>query len=73
MTIAIEAKSSSKITNHHLKGLRELAKDYPNIKKRILVCTEPRRRKTEDGIEILPVKEFCNELWDGRLVNEDII
>jgi len=26
------------------------------------------RRRTEDGIEILPWSEFCAELWDGAVL-----
>jgi hypothetical protein len=67
MEVAIEAKSSRKITSEHMKGLRNLVKDYPNVKKRIVVCTEPKAWRTEDGIDILPVGSFCRKLWDGAL------
>lgn len=64
---AIEVKSSSKIHQNHLNGLREASKDYP-IKKRILVCLEKKPRLTEDGILILPVDLFCKQLWAGQLL-----
>jgi len=69
LQLAIEAKSSSRITRDHLKGLRELVMDHPRIKRRIVVCREPRARKTDDGIEILPASTFVLRLWNGDLVD----
>jgi predicted AAA+ superfamily ATPase len=60
---AIECKSSERVHDHHLKGLRELKKDHPNCGRRILVSREPVSRKTNDGIEILSVNDFLLELW----------
>lgn len=68
MQVAIEAKSSERITRDHLSGLRALAEDHPRIGRRIVVCREPRARRTEDGIEILPTKTFVRKLWDGELI-----
>ena len=42
MKIAIEAKATAKVTDHHLKGLRELAKDHSGLRQRAVVCLEPR-------------------------------
>jgi len=67
MAVAIEAKSSAKINSDHLRGLREIIKDHPKLKRRIVVSLEERPRKTEDGIEILPHSVFTKELWSGRL------
>ena len=67
MEIAIEAKATVKVTRDHLKGLRALIKDHPSVARRLIVCLEPRRRRTEDGIEILPVDAFREELWSGAL------
>lgn len=68
MEIGIEAKAVSVIGNKHLKGLREIKKEHPHIKRRMVVCTEKHKRLTEDGIEIVPVRDFLKELWgDGSL------
>ncbi len=67
MQIAIEAKSADKITSNHLKGLRHLKTDHPTAGRRIVVCLAPRARKTDDGIEILPVQAFVDGLWAGKL------
>ncbi len=63
MEIAIEAKATPKITSDHLRNLREVVKDHPNLKRRIVVSLEERPRKTEDGIEILPYSVFTENLW----------
>ncbi len=60
--LAIEAKATTKISQQHLKGLRELKKEHPNIKNRIIVCLETKERLTEDGILILPYKKFILKL-----------
>ena len=65
MEIALEAKSCSKVTSDHLRGLREIIKDHPKLKRRILVSLEDRARITEDGIEILPYSMFVERLWSG--------
>jgi predicted AAA+ superfamily ATPase len=68
MEIAIEAKSSDRITSDHLKNLRELKKDFPGIKSRMIVSLEKHIRTTEDGITILPFQEFISRLWNGKIV-----
>jgi predicted AAA+ superfamily ATPase len=67
MQLAIEAKSSERITRDHLKGLRSLVEDHPRVRRRVVVCREPRARKTDDGIEILPAATFVKRLWDREL------
>lgn len=67
MAAAIEAKSSAKITRDHLKGLRSLVIDHPHVVRRIVVCREPKPRKTDDGIEILPASTFVRRLWNGDI------
>ena len=75
---AIEAKASSNILSHDLKGLRELKKELPGLKKRFVVCLEKtpravsdpsasRRRAGEDFIEILPYSLFVEKLWRDDL------
>ncbi|HEY9783903.1 MAG TPA: DUF4143 domain-containing protein [Candidatus Obscuribacterales bacterium] len=68
MEFAIEAKASTRLTTKQLRGLQELARDHPEIKRRIVVCLESRPRKTEDGIEILPYATFAKLLWGNELI-----
>ena len=67
MELAIEAKSGSRITSDHLRGLRQLGSDHPGVR-RAVVCQESRARRTEDGIEILPCGVFVERLWSGELL-----
>ena len=64
MQVAIEAKAAGKITSDHLKGLRAVTQDHRRVKKRVVVCLEPKPRRTEDGILILPATEFPQRLED---------
>ena len=65
MRVAVEAKASAKIGADRLRGLRELAIDQPKIGRRVVVSLEAKRRRTEDGIDILPAAAFVSELWQG--------
>jgi uncharacterized protein len=64
--IAIEAKATAKVTADHLRGLRNLPQDHPEVRHRIVVCLESKSRRTEDGIRILPAREFCQRLNAGE-------
>ena len=61
--IAIEVKSSTNITDKHLKGLRALREE--NIFKRYVVVCQEEHPRLVDGIEILPWKFFFGQLWRG--------
>jgi predicted AAA+ superfamily ATPase len=68
MAYAVEAKASRYVTADHLRGLRELAREHPRIKKRFVVSLDPQPRVTEDGIEVLPHAVFAQRLWQGDLL-----
>lgn len=65
--VAIEVKATKRVSSADLKPLRTLA-DEMKPQRRLLVCQEPYPRKTEDGIEVIPVKDFCEQLWAGELL-----
>lgn len=65
--IGIEAKATARVTSDHTKGLRALKDDHPKVSRRIVVCLEPRRRITEEGIEVVPAASFLEELATGRI------
>ena len=67
MAVAMEAKATHRVTSDHLKGLRQLRADHPEVGPRYVVSLEPRARRTEDGIEVLPAAEFVGRLWDGAI------
>jgi predicted AAA+ superfamily ATPase len=68
LELAVEAKATPQVHADHLKGLRALLQDKPRTRRRIVVSLDPRTRRTEDGIDILPAEEFCRLLWAGELV-----
>ncbi len=64
--LALEFKASQEVRGSDLKGLRALLEEM-KVRRSIIVSREERARKTEDGIEILPWREFCRLLWAGEL------
>jgi predicted AAA+ superfamily ATPase len=70
LELAVEVKSSERIGDDHLTGLRAIKADHRNVGRRVLVCRESRRRVTADGIEILPVRDFLERLWQGELAQQ---
>jgi len=67
MRIAIEAKATAAVTARHLRGLRTLAQEHPDLSARVVVCLERRPRRTHDGIDIIPADEFARRLWQEGL------
>jgi len=65
--IAIEAKSTEMANRDHLKGLRRFKEEH-KVRRSILVSLDPKPRKTEDEIEILPWKVFLENLWGGDII-----
>jgi len=65
--VAIEVKATKRVTSSDLKPLRALGEEVP-LQHRFLVCQEPHPRQTDDGIEIVPIKEFCERLWAGEIL-----
>lgn len=64
---AVEAKATHKVTSDDLKGLRQLRADHPRLGPSWIVSLEPKPRRTEDGITILPANEFIRSLWAGEI------
>lgn len=67
LAVAIEIKGASRVSAEHLKGLRALGEDQ-KVGRRVLACMEPRPRRTEDGIEILPIRDLLARLWSDALL-----
>lgn len=66
--VGIEVKGKEKVVEHDLKGLRELKKEFPEVKHRFVVSLEKTMRKTKDGIFILPYQTFINHLWSHKII-----
>ena len=65
--VAIETKTTRRHTEHDLKGLKAL-KEENLFKRYILVCNADYAQTREDGIEIVPWRQFLDELWDGKII-----
>jgi predicted AAA+ superfamily ATPase len=64
--IAIEVKSGTNVSSQDLLGLKAIA-ELKSVKRLIVVYTGSVKRKTEDGIEILPFKNFIDELKNRNI------
>lgn len=65
--LAVEVKTTSRVDDRDLRSLRALAA-VVSTERRLVVSTEAMSRRTDDGIEILPVAEFFRRLWAGELI-----
>ena len=60
--VAIEVKGSARVHEGDLHALRALAEDG-SLRHRIIVSLETEPRTTDEGIEVLPWREFLDRLW----------
>lgn len=65
--VAIEVKAKPRVSVRDYKGLLALAEEIP-LRRKLVVCREPRRRRDDHGVEIVPAPEFLRELWEDRIV-----
>lgn len=65
--VAIEVKSSRRITPRDEKGLRALAEDIP-LERKIIICRESASRVSDSGVEIYPPEEFLEQLWARKIL-----
>ena len=66
--IAIEVKSAKSVTDKQLSNLREL-KEEGIFSSYIVVSREESPHMLNDGILILPWKEFLERLWNGEVIH----
>jgi predicted AAA+ superfamily ATPase len=67
MDLAMECKSAREIRMDDMRGLRALIEEN-SPKRAVIISRVERPRTTDDGIEILPWRDFCKSLWDGRMI-----
>lgn len=67
--VAIEVKATDKPAHEHAKGLRAWREEHPKSRC-LLVCRSPRGRRTDEGVEIVPWREFLRQLWRGEIRGE---
>jgi predicted AAA+ superfamily ATPase len=65
--VAVEIKATRRAISDDMRGLVALSEEIPHLR-RILVCNEPNQRTLDNGIEIVPVAEFLEQLWKKQIV-----
>lgn len=61
-------KATTRVSPRDLKGLKALMEEGL-MEKYILVCREDYPQLLDNGILILPYKDFLSDLWNGNIVN----
>ena len=64
--LAIEVKSTTRVSDKHLRGLRAFREEEPRCEL-LLVCLDETDRTTEDGVRLLHWRRFAELLWSGAL------
>ena len=67
LDLAIECKSTREVRGTDLRGMRALKEEFEPAQC-LVVSRADAPRRTEDGIEILPWRDFCTRLWENRLI-----
>ena len=65
--VAIEVKSSTEVQSRHLKGLKAFSEEHPAART-IIVSLDTAYRKMGQ-VEVWPVTQFLNALWNGDILN----
>lgn len=65
--VAIEVKGKDRVRSHDARHLLQFRKDYPAVRELLLVCCESETRVTDEGVVILPWREFLKRLWSGSI------
>jgi len=64
--VAIEVKGTDRVDGRQLRSLAAFHAEF-GPRRAIVVCNEPRPRRV-GPLELLPVRMFLRELWDGAVV-----
>jgi uncharacterized protein len=65
--VAVEVKAKARVHPRDYRGMSALS-DELSLSRRIVVCDESRRRRDDDGVEILPGEAFLEDLWAGQIL-----
>ena len=66
-TVAIEVKGSAHVRPGELKAMRAYVDEH-RPRHAIVVCNEAGPRQTNDGIRVLPWRQFLELLWSDSIV-----
>ncbi|MBX2898576.1 MAG: ATP-binding protein [Cyclobacteriaceae bacterium] len=65
--VAVEVKGTDNVNTRHTKGLKAFADEY-KVKKKIIVSRDPFIRNLENGITVMPWRDFLDKLWNGDII-----
>jgi predicted AAA+ superfamily ATPase len=65
--ILIEVKSKDMVVERDIKGIYAFSKKHSNVKRKIVVSFDLRKRFIKD-VEIIPYKEFLELLWNNEIL-----
>lgn len=65
--VAIEVKSTANVSGKDMKGIKAIMEESL-LSKYIIVCRERYPQLLDNGILLLPYKEFLEQLWNGEIV-----
>lgn len=65
--VAIEIKSATQVRTTHLRGLKAFGQEHPSAK--LIVVSNDSAPRIMDGVAILPVKTFLQQLWADQIVD----
>jgi predicted AAA+ superfamily ATPase len=65
--VALEVKATPHARADHARSLQSIAEEY-TFKRRIMVTLDPVPRRMENGVEVVPWREFCRRLWAGEVL-----
>lgn len=66
--IAIEVKTTDKVNDKHLKGLKLLAEE--NICRRYILISHDTLHRQENNIDIIHWRDFLKLLWQDQIINK---
>jgi predicted AAA+ superfamily ATPase len=64
--LALEIKSTDRVHDRHLKGLRAFKEEHQV--QGIVILRDPKEKKTKDNILILPWEKFLKRLWSHEII-----
>ncbi len=67
MEVAIEIKSSKRVYESDIKGLKALAEAH-RVKRLILISFQAEPKTLSSQVECLPWENFLNLLWSGEII-----
>jgi len=65
LELALECKAAREVRSADLRGLRALNEEH-SARRSVVVSRVETPRIAEGGIEVLPWRDFCEDLWNGR-------